>query len=143
MRWRSAFFMLICREFFGEEKMKSSMNFAALFGAAMLALAGCSDDPVVADTTPTGNGVCLQLSAIDHTEIRDDQTILFFMKGGKVWKNTLTFSCPALKLEGGFKYETDTQQICSELQTIHVVNSGGLCELGQFTPYVAYAPPKP
>lgn len=117
-------------------------NAMMALGGAMLVLSGCADDPAPVDTGAPGNGVCLQVTAIDHTEIKDDNTILFFMKGGKAWKNTLTFQCPSLKIEDGFAYQTDLPEICSNMQTIRVLRSGNFCELGQFTPYET-APAKP
>jgi hypothetical protein len=76
-----------------------------------LALSACSDDPEVVDTGPKGNGVCLQTSQIDHTEIVNDSSIVFFMKTGKPFLNTLRFPCPSLKMEDGFAYETDFPEI--------------------------------
>jgi hypothetical protein len=112
-----------------------------LMGAALLALAGCSDDePAVAkDANPAGNGVCLQVSQIDHTDIVNDSAIVFFMKDGKAYMNTMHISCPSLQMEGSFSYMTDAVEICSNAQTIRVKNSGNFCELGQFTPFT---PPK-
>ena len=112
-------------------------NVAVVMGAAVLLLAGCSDDPVPNDEpSPTaGNGVCLQTSQIDHTEIVSDTAILFFMKGGKTWVNTMQIPCSSLKMEDGFAYINDVPEVCSNSQTIRVLRSGGFCELGQFAPF--------
>ncbi len=119
-----------------------NMNVAVALAVAGLALAGCSDDEQ-ASTTPaaSGNGVCLQSTDIDHTAILDNKTIIFYMKNGHPWKNSLHFDCPSLQIEDGFAYESDFSEICSNAQTIRVLRSGNFCELGQFTPY--QAPPKP
>jgi hypothetical protein len=117
-------------------------NFGMLMGAAILALAGCSDDPAPTDTQPAevaGNGVCLQTSQIDHTDIVNDSAIVFFMKGGKAYMNTMRIPCSSLKMEDGFAYMNDVPEICSASQTIRVLRSGNFCELGQFTPF---DPPK-
>jgi hypothetical protein len=117
-------------------------NLGVLMGAAMLALAGCSDDPAPTDTQPAevaGNGVCLQTSQIDHTDIVNDSAIVFFMKGGKAYMNTMRIPCPSLKMDDGFAYMNDVPEICSASQTIRVLRSGNFCELGQFTPF---DPPK-
>jgi hypothetical protein len=109
-------------------------------GAALLALAGCSDDePAVANDAGAGNGVCLATAQIDHTEIVNDSAIVFFMKDGKAYMNAMHISCPSLQMEGAFVYETDAAEVCSNSQTIRVKNSGNFCELGQFTPFT---PPK-
>jgi len=112
-----------------------------LMGAALLVLAGCSDDaPVVAnDGGPAGNGVCLPVSQIDHTDIVNETAIVFFMKDGKAYMNTMRIPCSSLKMEDGFTYVTDAAEVCSNSQTIRVKNSGNFCELGQFTPFT---PPK-
>ena len=112
-----------------------------VMGAALLALAGCSDDePAVAnDAGSAGNGVCLQTAQIDHTEIVNDSAIVFFMKDGKAYMNAMRIPCSSLQMEDGFAYITDTPEICSNSQTIRVKNSGNFCELGQFTPFT---PPK-
>ncbi len=125
---------------------------AAALGCA--ALAGCTNtgQPETAAARPMpaaakGNNVCIQTYQIDHTTIPDDNTILFHMKGGRIWKNTLPYRCPDLKFQGGFQYTTDIDEICSNLQTIRVINQGGgpflgsVCQLGEFTPYTP--PPKP
>jgi hypothetical protein len=112
-----------------------------LMGAALLALAGCSDDtPEVAnDSGPAGNCVCLPVSQIDHTDIVNDSAIVFFMKDGKAYMNAMRIPCSSLKMEDAFAYMTDAAEVCSNSQTIRVKNSGNFCELGQFTPFT---PPK-
>lgn len=112
-----------------------------LMGAVLLALAGCSDDEpaVTGDSGPAGNGVCLPVSQIDHTDIVNESAIVFFMKDGKAYMNTMRIPCSSLKMEDGFTYMTDAAEVCSNSQTIRVLRSGNFCELGQFTPFT---PPK-
>ena len=112
-----------------------------MMGAALLALAGCSDDEPAAanDAAAAGNGVCLQTAQIDHTDIVNDSAIVFFMKDGKAYMNAMRISCPSLQMEDAFTFLTDAAEICSNSQTIRVKNSGNYCELGQFTPFT---PPK-
>jgi hypothetical protein len=119
-----------------------TLNFGMLMTAAILALAGCSDDAPATDAQaePAGNGVCLPTAQIDHTEIVNDSAIVFFMKDGKAYMNTMRIPCSSLKMEDGFAYIADVPEICSASQTIRVLRSGNFCELGQFTPF---APPKP
>jgi hypothetical protein len=120
---------------------------SAIGCALLLGVAGCTNNPQTASMTgaPT-KSVCLQTYQIDHTEIPDDSTILFRMKGGQVWKNTLTAPCSGLRANGGFQYSTDINEICSNLQSIRVIEQGGgprlgaVCLLGEFTPYTP--PPK-
>lgn len=115
---------------------------AMVLAATLLALAGCSDDvDTTAEATPKGNGICLRTDDVDHTEIINDGAILFHMKAGKPYLNTLRYPCPSLTMEGGFTYETPAPEICSEAQTIRVLRSGNFCELGQFTPFEVSTPP--
>jgi len=115
---------------------------AAAGCALLLGLAGYAGKSHAATT-----GVCIPTSAIHHTEITDDSTILFHMKGGKIWKNSLHFPCFNLKFQGGFQYTTDYDEICANQQTIRVLQEGvgrrlgAACTLGEFTPYSP--PPKP
>ncbi len=84
------------------------------------------------------NHVCLQSYLIDHTTTVDPSTILFHMKNGAVWKNTLPQPCHGLAFHG-FVYDTKDTQICSDLQPISVIETHQVCTLGAFTPYTPAA----
>jgi hypothetical protein len=125
--------------------MGSTRNLAALLAFGVLALASCSDDPPPADQEgglPAGNGICLSVAQIDHTEVMNDSAIIFVMKDGKTYTNAMPMPCPSLVMENGFTYLNDVPQVCSNSQTIRVARSGNFCELGQFTPFQA-APKMP
>lgn len=86
---------------------------------------------------------CIDLIRIDRSEVVDDQTILFHMKGGKVWKNTLPYKCPRLGFEKAFSHKTSINRLCS-IDVITVLDTsarmpGASCGLGKFE---AYTPPK-
>jgi hypothetical protein len=87
--------------------------------------------------TTSAGSVCLASYNIDHTEIPNDQTIMFTMRDHTVYKNTLSYSCTGLKLDTrGFTYEaTDpgSDTICSNLVTIRLNTEGNVCQLGEFT----------
>ena len=85
---------------------------------------------------------CIDLIRIDRSEVLDDQTILFHMKGGKIWKNTLPYKCPRLGFEKAFSHKTSINRLCS-IDTITVLDTtaripGASCGLGKFE---AYTPP--
>lgn len=82
------------------------------------------------------NNVCLDADHIDHTVVVDDRTVLYYMRGHAVWKNTLRGACPGLKFEQGFSEVIRGGLVCSNTQMIRVMRSGALCSLGAFTPYV-------
>jgi hypothetical protein len=83
---------------------------------------------------------CVSLRQIDHTKIVDDDTVLFFLKGGDVMRNNLPQNCPALMSEDTFMYRTSIEQLCNS-DTITVLNDlgfgfmpGATCGLGDFQP---------
>ena len=81
--------------------------------------------------------VCLRIIDIKNTNSPDPHTILFHMRDGSTWKNTLPHPCNGLQFNG-FSYNTSIDKICSNLQSIRVNQNGNVCMLGAFTPY---APP--
>ena len=114
--------------------MKTAIAAAAF---AALGLAAFVEPVGAAETA--GKPVCIHSSDIDHTEVPDSRTILFFMRGGKVWKNTLMNPCVGLKFDGFVYAPTPPDEICSNMQTIRVLRLGSVCMMGAFTPYT---PPK-
>lgn len=93
-------------------------------------------DPAPAPVKP--RHVCLWVNRIDNTHVVDKSTIIFRMKGGKMWKNTLRTPCSGLRFYG-FAYVTQDGQICST-QPIMILKNNEVCMLGRFEPYVP--PPK-
>ncbi|HEX3486953.1 MAG TPA: hypothetical protein VHT51_18005 [Micropepsaceae bacterium] len=113
--------------------MKSSLR---LFGSAIVAastLALSAAMPVQAQNTPGGN-VCLNVTEIYNTQAIDKRTILYRMRDGKIWRNTLTADCPTLVGfdAGGFTQVAHTDFICANTQLIKT-QSGNVCRLGAFT----------
>lgn len=104
---------------------------AALMVAAAAGLAPGALAQTPAPASPTGT--CLVVYQIDHTEIVDRSTILFHMKDGKVWKNTLQAPCVTLPGEG-FIYEPKYDEVCDNIEHIRVLRTREVCLLGIFTP---------
>jgi hypothetical protein len=80
--------------------------------------------------------VCLNIdmpNAVDHTRTVDASTILFYMRDGKIWKNTLKTPCPGL-LFHGFSYVTHYAELCGN-EGISVIETHQVCSLGNFAPY--------
>jgi hypothetical protein len=88
--------------------------------------------PAFADETKS---VCLQAYDLDHTQILNDHQILFYMRGKKVWLNTLQGRCATLPNQDGFVWSSAFPEYCANVETIRVVRTGEVCQLGQFTPY--------
>jgi hypothetical protein len=107
--------------------MKTSIATLALAGFLLTA---ANAQPVATPAAP----VCLDSTLIDHTHVIDPKTVLFYMRGGKIWRNTLQQSCPEL-LFHGFEYVTRDTYICSNRQSIRVLVTDEVCALGEFTAY--------
>jgi hypothetical protein len=110
-------------------------NAARLVALAALSLGGCQ---ALTQPLPTKNAsICIPSYSIDHTDIPDDNTIIFTMRDHTVYKNTLAYTCTGLRLDTrGFTYEaTDpgSDTICSNLVTIHLNTDHNVCQLGEFT----------
>lgn len=82
---------------------------------------------------------CLWLPRIRETRVRDDRTIDFYTRDGRVYRNVLPHSCPSLGFERAFSYSTSLTQLCST-DIITVLHQGGAvmrgasCGLGSFQP---------
>jgi len=90
---------------------------------------------------------CILVRAIKDTDIVDDKTILFHMRGGKIYRNNLDHKCRGLKREESFMYEVHTGRLC-DIDIIKVVDDfsrvtsngvrtqmiGTSCFLGKFYP---------
>ena len=79
---------------------------------------------------------CLAVYYIDSTHVVDSQTILFKMKNGTVWSNTLRARCPGL-LFNGYTYLLRSDELCGDMQAIRVLTTDEVCFLGKFTKQVA------
>lgn len=94
-------------------------------------------EPAAPDPTVGAPGPdCLELYQIDHTEIVDDSTILFHMKGKKTYISKLPYRCHGLKFEDGFAYSTSISKICGKVDIIKVLRRGNTCALGAFHEYI-------
>lgn len=83
---------------------------------------------------------CITASAISRTEVIDERTVLFYMRGGDVYRNRLAYACPRLVREKRFSYELVTNRLC-DVDTIFVLEYWGTqlragmpCGLGEFFP---------
>jgi hypothetical protein len=98
------------------------------------------DRNAIPEATPTGKAVsCISLP-IQESRVRSDKVIDFRSSGRKWYRNELPHSCPSLRSEERFSYETSLSQLCST-DIIHVLYStggsldrGAACGLGKFQP---------
>lgn len=83
---------------------------------------------------------CLSLSRINRTVVVDDETVLFYMRGGDVYQNILPRRCAGLKDNERFMYSPFSNRLC-DTDTITVLEQFGgrfdrgmTCRLGEFYP---------
>jgi hypothetical protein len=98
----------------------------------LIAAAACTSPAEPAQQQTSIADSCIQASRIQKQEVISNQEIQFTLAGGEVWTNRLTRACPGLKAQGGFSWDA-SNRICSDLQTIYVLDSGIPCQLGEFT----------
>jgi hypothetical protein len=83
---------------------------------------------------------CVTLTNIRSTKVVDNSTIDFKMTGGKIYRNSLPYSCPGLKFEDRFSYKTSLNQLCNVdiVRVLHDyggrLTEGAGCGLGKFQP---------
>ena len=107
--------------------------YAALLAPSVL----IAQDEEPFDRTPVE---CVTTVSIDRTDIIDDQTIIFFMRGKRIFRNYLPRKCPGLAREDRFSYQTTNSRLC-DIDTITVLEQFGsrlqpgfTCALGEFHP---------
>jgi len=113
--------------------MKVSCGIFGLVILAVSTFALSAAAPVQAQNAPSDN-VCFSATEIVNTKATDRRTILFRMKDGSVWRNTLISDCPDLVAfsAGGFTSVVHAEFICANRHHI-VTQSGNVCRLGAFT----------
>jgi hypothetical protein len=128
--------------------MKSAITALACLLALMFGMTALAQDDAIdidaAAAAATIDDVdregerCINTSRIRNTHIVDDKTILFYMSGGDVYRNTLRFGCPGLERADRFSYKVTAGRLCS-VDSIRVLDNfgGGLapgmsCGLTEF-----------
>ncbi len=100
-----------------------------------------AEDESTSSAKPEGAENCVSLQSIRKTRIVDDQTIIFYMRGGDVFVNSLPRRCPGLKRAGAYSYATSLSRLCNT-DIIRVLETFGsafprpaaACGLGFFSP---------
>jgi hypothetical protein len=113
--------------------MKKSLNI--LFGSVLLASSALALSAATqVQAQAQGGNICLNVTEIRSSQAVDNRTIVYRMKDGKVWRNTLAAPCPELVSfsAGAYSQELHTDYLCANTQTI-TVKSGMVCRLGEFT----------
>lgn len=89
------------------------------------------------DRTPVD---CISTNRIRDTDVVDERTIVFRLRGGEYFSNILERDCPGLDRHERFMHETRGGRLC-DIDTITVleqwagrISQGFTCSLGQFHP---------
>lgn len=82
---------------------------------------------------------CILVNRIRQSTVIDNKHILFRLRGGDVYLNTLPRKCSGLGFYKAFSYKTSTNELCN-VDIITVVEADGQmrgtsCGLGQFQQY--------
>lgn len=92
-------------------------------------------DEIVDDQSGTK---CINVRILRRTDVVDDQHILFYLSGTKVYLNILPNVCSGLSRERRFSYTTIARNLC-RFDTIRIISGAGgaiyqgrSCRLGYF-----------
>lgn len=109
----------------------------ALPGAGAQDLDAPKEVEIPLDRTPES---CLQLTRISRTRVVDDETVLFYVRGGDVYQNVLPRTCNGLKRNDRFMYQPFSNRLCDTDMITVLEQFGGrfdrgmTCRLGEFYP---------
>lgn len=80
---------------------------------------------------------------VSSTPSKDGRQIAFKMRNGQVLVNRLQGRCSDLRFNGFVWVLRGNNQICENMQTLRVLQSGQTCMLGKFDPPGQTAPAAP
>ena len=104
---------------------------AAALAGLMIATTAAS---AAGDDRTAPKSQCLWAYMIDHTTYVKPNTLLFHMKNGKIYQNALATPCNGLAFHG-FVYVVHADTVCGNAQSIRVLETHEVCQLGAFAPY--------
>lgn len=125
-------------------RKRTPIIIASVIASGGLAFAGVNaggksskDDKYIIETVGEPKS-CVRRSQIRSTDVIDDSTIDFKMRGGKIYRNKLPNKCGGLGFEEAFSYRTSINQLCN-VDIIRVLDNTGnsldtrnACGLGKF-----------
>ena len=112
-------------------------TFTRWVAVALLAAPAAAEDDVIESFESER---CIRVSAITRTRVVSDEAVLFYVRGRKVYLNTLRSRCRGLYREERFSYEASAGRLC-ERDRIRILQDSGFgiqegrsCALGRFAP---------
>ena len=123
------------------------LSFALLFSGGVLSQDDAAEDAAAEEegagqafTLDREGERCITTQSIRETDIIDERTIVFRMRGGDYYVNNLSYRCRGLVREDRFSYRVTAGRLCN-VDTIRVIEQfGGRiqegigCGLGLFYP---------
>lgn len=100
-----------------------------------------ADESDEADDLVAGTERCISTSQLRRTDIIDDRTILFYMRGNEIYLNQLPNRCSGLRSADRFSYSPTGNRLCNfdSITPLRDAGPGGLgmrggvsCGLGNF-----------
>ena len=78
--------------------------------------------------------ICIDTKQIDSSQQENNgKAILFKMRDGTEWRNTLKGACPDLVFNGySWVVRNPDSTVCENTQSLTVLQSGQICVLGKF-----------
>lgn len=114
------------------------MSRLVLLGLFLLVGPAYAEEELDADLVDRDPENCVTVNRIQRTRIVDDNNILFYMRGGAIYRNYMPRKCPRLKREDSFTYDVRTNSLCN-VDIIYVLERfgsslqrGPACGLGMF-----------
>lgn len=89
--------------------------------------------PAQASTHNPDANRCLRGQDIRNTTTPNSHTILFHMRDGTVWRNTLRNTCSGLTWDGFIHKNFGAEEYCGNKEIVQSINSGEHCMLGDFS----------
>lgn len=98
------------------------------------------EDAIYPDDDAVPSERCISRGRIERTDIVDERSILFHMRGGGIYRNVLSRRCPGLSDRKPFSYDARSSRVCA-MDRITVLERFGAglspgvsCSLGKFYP---------
>jgi hypothetical protein len=114
-----------------------------VLGVAAAAASLAQDEAGDAEERDLDAEHCVRISDIDEIDIVDADTLIFRLRGGKVYRNDLPHRCPGLKRNDTLMYRSSIGRLCS-VDIVTVLEDWGFgfapgasCGLGMFHPITA------
>lgn len=76
---------------------------------------------------------CLRVQDIKDTTTPNASTILFHMRDGTVWRNSLKSPCSGLTWDGFVHKNFGVAEYCGNKEIVQSINTGQHCMLGDFS----------